>query len=93
MYDDWKDTNIVRDLIRFLDNVLQFFIDHAPDDLSKARYSASQERSLGLGAMGYHSYLQKHRIPFEKSDDINKEIFEHIQYDAVEESLLLGKER
>ena len=93
MYDDWKDTNIVRDLIRFLDNVLQFFIDHAPDDLSKARYSASQERSLGLGAMGYHSYLQKHRIPFEKSDDINKEIFEHIQHDAVEESLLLGKER
>ncbi len=93
MYDDWKDTNIVRDLIRFLDNVLQFFIDHAPDDLSKARYSASQERSLGLGAMGYHSYLQKHRIPFEKSDDINKEIFEHIQHEAVEESLLLGKER
>jgi ribonucleoside-diphosphate reductase alpha chain len=93
MYDDWKDTNIVRDLIRFLDNVLQFFIDHAPDDLSKARYSASQERSLGLGAMGYHSYLQKHRIPFEKSDDINKEIFEHVQHEAVEESLLLGKER
>ena len=93
MYDDWKDTNIVRDLIRFLDNVLQFFIDHAPDDLSKARYSASQERSLGLGAMGYHSYLQKHRIPFEKSDDINKEIFEHIQHEAIEESLLLGKER
>ena len=63
MYDDWKDTNIVRDLIRFLDNVLQFFIDHAPDDLSKARYSASQERSLGLGAMGYHSYCLLYTSP------------------------------
>ena len=93
MYDDWKDTNIVRDLIRFLDNVLQFFIDHAPDDLSKAKYSATQERSLGLGAMGYHSYLQKHRIPFEKSDDINEEIFEHINTEAGLETLLLGKER
>ena len=93
MYDDWKDTTLVRDLIRFLDNVLQFFIDHAPDDLSKARYSASQERSLGLGAMGYHSYLQKHRVPFEQSDDINKEIFEHIQHEAVEETLKLGKEK
>jgi len=93
MYDDWKDTNIVRDLIRFLDNVLQFFIDNAPDDLSKAKYSATQERSLGLGAMGYHSYLQKHRIPFEKSDDINEEIFEHINTEAGLETLLLGKER
>jgi len=93
MYDEWKDTNIVRDLIRFLDNVLQFFIDHAPDDLSKAKYSAQRERSLGLGAMGYHSYLQKHRVPFEQSDDINKEIFEHIQHEAVEETLTLGKER
>ena len=93
MYDDWKDTSIVRDLIRFLDNVLQFFIDHAPDDLSKAKYSASQERSLGLGAMGYHSYLQKHRISFEKSDDINKEIFDHINVEAQLETLSLGKER
>ena len=93
MYDEWKDTNIVRDLIRFLDNVLQFFIDHAPDDLSKAKYSAQRERSLGLGAMGYHSYLQKHRVPFEQSDDINKEIFEHIQHEAIEETLTLGKER
>ena len=93
MYDEWKDTSIVRDLIRFLDNVLQFFIDNAPDDLKKAKYSASQERSLGLGAMGYHSYLQKHKIPFEKSDDINKEIFDHINVEAQLESLLLGKER
>ena len=93
MYDDWKDTSIVRDLIRFLDNVLQFFIDHATDDLSKAKYSASQERSLGLGAMGYHSYLQKHRISFEKSDDINREIFDHINVEAQLETLSLGKER
>ena len=51
-YDDWKDTTMVRDLIRFLDNVLQFFIDNAGDEISRARYSATQERSLGLGAMG-----------------------------------------
>ena len=51
-FDEWKDTSLVRDLVRFLDNVLQFFIDNAGDEISRARYSASQERSLGLGAMG-----------------------------------------
>ena len=84
---------IVRDLIRFLDNVLQFFIDNAPDTLERAKYSASQERSLGLGAMGYHSYLQKHMIPFEQSGVINKEIFSFIRSEADAETLQLGKER
>lgn len=93
LYDEWKDTSIVRDLIRFLDNVLQYFIDHAPDSLERARFSASQERSLGLGAMGYHSYLQKHMIPFEKSGEINKEIFSFIKSEADAETLILGKER
>ncbi len=91
MYDEWKDTTLVRDLIQFLDNVLQFFIDHAPDVLHKAKFSATRERSLGLGAMGYHSYLQKHNIPFEKSDDINEEIFDYIKYEAVEESKRIAK--
>ena len=63
LYDDWRDTDVVKDLITFLDNVLQFFIDHAPDYISRARYSAQQERSLGLGAMGLHSLYQKHRLP------------------------------
>ena len=58
-FDEWKDTTMVRDLIRFLDNVLQFFIDNAGDEISRARYSATQERSLGLGAMGWHSLLHQ----------------------------------
>ena len=93
LYDEWKGTPIVRDLIRFLDNVLQFFIDNAPDTLERAKYSASQERSLGLGVMGYHSYLQKHMIPFEQSGVINKEIFSFIRSEADAETLQLGKER
>ena len=93
MYDEWKDTTLVKDLIHFLDNVLQFFIDHAPDVLHKAKYSATREGSLGLGAMGYHSYLQKNNIPFEKSDDINEEIFDFIKHEAVEESKRLAKEK
>ena len=94
-FDEWKDTTIVRDLIRFLDNVLQFFIDHAGDEISKARYSATQERSLGLGAMGFHSYLQQHRVAFEseKAREVNDIIFKHIQNEAIAETLVLGKER
>ena len=94
-YDDWKDTTLIKDLIRFLDNVLQFFIEHAGDEISKARYSAQQERSLGLGAMGLHSYFQKHRIPFESQEavDINKKIFKHIKKQALEETVTLGQER
>ena len=93
LYDEWKDTSIVRDLIRFLDNVLQYFVDNAPDTLQRAKYSASQERSLGLGAMGYQPYLQKHMIPFEQSGVINKEIFSFIRSEADAETLTLGKER
>lgn len=94
-FDEWKDTTIVRDLIRFLDNVLQFFIDNAGDEISRARFSASQERSLGLGAMGFHSYLQQHRIAFESEEarEINEHIFKHIQDEAITESLQMGKER
>lgn len=94
-YDEWKDEGIVGDLIRFLDNVLQYFIDNAPDTISRARYSAERERSLGLGAMGYHSYLQKHRIAFESEEalDLNKEMFKSIQEMAIQESEILAKER
>ena len=65
MFEEWKKTPMIRDLVRFLDNVLQFFIDNAPDEISRARFSAEQERSLGLGAMGWHSFLNKKRIPFD----------------------------
>jgi len=95
LYDDWKDTSLVRDLTRFLDNVLQFFIDNAPDTISRARFSAERERSLGLGAMGYHSYLQRHSIAFESEEAlaVNKSIFKQIQQDAILESMQLAKER
>jgi ribonucleoside-diphosphate reductase alpha chain len=94
-YDEWKDTTLIADLTQFLDNVLQFFIDHAGDEISRARYSASRERSLGLGAMGFHSYLQKHRVAFESEEarQVNDEIFKDIQDKAVAESLRLGKEK
>lgn len=64
-YDEWKDTNIVQDLVRFLDNVLEYFIRLAPPTIPRAVYSASKERAIGLGKMGWHSYLQKNMIPFE----------------------------
>ena len=94
-YDDWKDTQMVRDLIRFLDNVLQTFIDNAPDEIAKARYSAMRERSLGLGAMGFHGYLQSKGIAFESpmAKGINMKIFKHIQEEAINETKLLANER
>ena len=94
-YDEWKDTNIVRDLVRMLDNVLQYFIDHAPDSISRARYSAERERSIGLGAMGFHSLLQKHSVAWEsdKAREINQVVFQHISDDAIAETQLLAKER
>ena len=84
-FDEWKNTTLVRDLIRFLDNVLQFFIDNAGDEIGRARYSAKQERSLGLGAMGYHALLQQKRIPFESQEarDLNNEVFKYIKDESV----------
>jgi ribonucleoside-diphosphate reductase alpha chain len=94
-FDEWKDTNLVRDLIRFLDNVLQFFIDNAGDEISRARYSATQERSLGLGAMGWHSLLHQKRIPFESAQarELNRRVFKHIKDESVKESNTMGLER
>jgi ribonucleoside-diphosphate reductase alpha chain len=94
-YDEWKDTNMIKDLIVFLDNVLQFFIENAGDEISKARYSAQQERSLGLGAMGLHSYFQKNSIAFDSQAaiDANEEIFSTIKQKAVEATLDMGRRR
>jgi ribonucleoside-diphosphate reductase alpha chain len=94
-YDEWKDSTLVADLIRFLDNVLQFFIDNAPDTISRAKYSAEMERSLGLGAMGWHAYLQRKSIPFEsdKAVHLNSEVFGIIKGNAVRASESLGEER
>ena len=95
MYDEWKDTTMIKDLTRFLDNVLQKFIDNAPEDLDKAKRSAIAERSLGLGAMGFHGYLQRMNIPFESpiAKGLNKRIFRTIKMEALEESRLLAKEK
>lgn len=84
-YDEWKDTQMVQDLIVMLDNTLQFYIDNAPDELSKSIYSAQQERSLGLGAMGFHDYLQSKMIPWESSLAIstNRQMFNHIKGEAL----------
>jgi ribonucleoside-diphosphate reductase alpha chain len=94
-YDEWKDTTIVRDLVRMLDNVLQFFIDEAPDTITRAKYSAERERSIGLGAMGFHSLLQKHGVAWESeaAREINRTVFEHINREAHAETELLAEER
>lgn len=94
-YDEWKDTSIVRDLVRMLDNVLDYFVKNAPDSISRARYSAERERSIGLGAMGFHSLLQKHKVAWEsdKAKEINEVVFKHIKDEAVAESELLAQER
>jgi len=93
-YDEWKGTSLVKDLTVFLDNVLTYFIEHAPCDIGKARYSASQERSIGIGAMGWHNLLMKQSIPFgsQSAAELNEEIFSYIKNEAVEQSLELGKQ-
>jgi ribonucleoside-diphosphate reductase alpha chain len=95
LYDEWKDTSLVRDLIKMLDNVLEVFIQQAPDDLSRAKYSATRERSLGLGAMGFHAYLQKNRIPWESAmaKGQNLQMFRHIQAEAEASTKMLATER
>lgn len=95
-YDEWKDDEgFIADVMRFLDNVLQDFIDKAPDSMMRAKYSASRERSIGLGVMGFHSYLQSKRIPFESvmAKVWNKKMFEHIRKEADAASQLLAEER
>ena len=94
-YDEWKDTNIVRDLIRMLDNVLQYFIDNAPDTIQRAKYSAERERSIGLGAMGFHSLLQRHGVAWESETarEINTVVFRRISEEARKETEILAQER
>ncbi len=94
-YDEWKDTSMIRDLIRMLDNVIQVFIDHAPAELHRAIYSATRERSLGLGAMGFHAYLQKHLIPWESAiaKGMNLQMFNHIENEAISASAALAVEK
>jgi len=95
-YDDWKDNKLfLRDVAEMLDNVLQYFIDSAPDSVSRARYSASMERSIGIGALGFHAYLQKNGIAFEgvMAKVANNKMFKFIREGLDEANLQLGKER
>jgi ribonucleotide reductase alpha subunit len=95
-YDDWKnDRFFLRDIAEMLDNVLQYFIDNAPDSIQRARYSASRERSIGIGALGFHAYLQKNNIPFEGAlaKSANLKIFKHIREKLDESNKQLGSER
>ena len=94
-YDEWKETTIVRDLVRMLDNVLEYFIENAPDTIERAKFSAYRERSIGLGAMGFHSLLQRHGVAWESeaAREINSVVFSKIKSEAVAETELLAQER
>jgi ribonucleoside-diphosphate reductase alpha chain len=95
-WDEWKDEkNFVEDVMRFLDNVLTDYIDRAPPEMARAKYSAGRERSVGLGVMGFHSFLQARGIPFESAmaKSWNLKIFKHISAKVNEASMLLATER
>ena len=95
-YDSWsKNTRFLKDIAEMLDNVLQYFIDNAPDQVSRAKYSASRERSIGIGALGYHAYLQKHMFAWEswQATSANVRMFKHIRTKLDEVNLEIGKER
>jgi ribonucleoside-diphosphate reductase alpha chain len=95
-YDQWKDNEMfIPDLVRMLDNVLTYFIENAPDSLHRARFSAWRERSIGLGAMGFHAYLQRYNIPFESAiaKSRNMQMFRRIKDEAVRATKDLGISR
>lgn len=95
-YDMWSNyDSFIEDIMRFLDNVLQDFIDRAPSTMNKAVYSAQMERSVGLGAMGFHSYLQSLQIPWESAvaKSLNIRVFKHIKHKVDEASLKIGEEK
>ena len=95
-YDEWKDQpNFIEDVMRFLDNVLTDFISRAPESFKHAKYAAMRERSVGLGVMGFHSFLQKKSIPLESvmSKSWNNKIFKYIQKEADQASKKLAEER
>ncbi len=95
-WDEWAgDKAFIEDVMRFLDNVLQDYIDRAPDEMARAKYSAARERSVGLGVMGYHSFLQAKGLPMESAmaKVWNLKMFKHISTAANEASMVLANER
>jgi len=95
-WDEWsKDKVFIEDVMRFLDNVLSDYIERAPNEMERAKYAAARERSVGLGVMGFHSFLQARGIPFEgaMAKSWNLKIFRHIRAQVDEASMLLATER
>ena len=95
-FDEWKNEPLfLTDVAEMLDNVLQYFIDNAPNPIARAKFSASQERSIGVGALGFHAYLQRSGIPFEgvMAKVANIRIFKHIREGLNEANVLLGSLR
>ena len=95
-FDEWKkDKLFLKDIAEMLDNVLQYFIDNAPVTIKRAKYSAIQERSIGVGALGYHAYLQKNGYAFEGPLAIsaNVRMFKHIRQNLDKANMELGTER
>jgi ribonucleoside-diphosphate reductase alpha chain len=95
-YDAWsKQPLFLKDMAEMLDNVLQYFIKNAPDSVSRAKFSAQRERSIGIGALGFHAYLQKNMIAWEtpQAKGTNIRMFRHIKGKLDEANLELGKER
>jgi len=95
-YDEWKnDPLFLRDVAEMLDNVLQYFIDNAPDTVKRAKYSAMRERSIGIGALGFHAYLQKNNLAWESAmaTGANIKMFKHIRTKLDEANKQLGSER
>ena len=95
-YEEWEGKpQFIEDVMRFLDNVLQDFINNAPDDMARAKYAAERERSVGLGAMGFHSFLQSKLIPMEgvMAGVWNRRMFSHIKQGADAASKKLADEK
>ena len=95
-WEEWQgDKTFIEDVLRFLDNVLQDYIDRAPPEMARAKYSAMRERSVGMGVMGFHSYLQKKNIGFKSAmaKALNLKMFKYIAGKADEASMMLAEER
>ena len=95
-YDEWKNEPLfLKDVAEMLDNVLNYFIANAPDSISRAKYSATRERSIGIGALGFHAYLQRNGIAWEgvMAKVANNRIFKSIRQGLDDANLQLGKER
>jgi len=95
-YDEWKDHPLfLRDVAEMLDNVLQYFIDNSHDGIARARFSAMRERSIGVGALGFHAYLQKKNLAFEgvMAKIANNQMFSHIRKGLNDANIQLGQER